>query len=106
MAGLRRQLHGLILLYDVSRCFTRYDGDMKCKRTSGRGPRKVSDEEMHWIAQAVRNHTPLQFELEYGLWRLSLIARLIHRQFGKSLSLASVSRIMKLPGFSAQKLLY
>ncbi len=69
-------------------------------------PAKVSDEEMRWIAQAVRDHTPQQFGLVYGLWTLSLIAKLINRQFGKSLSLAAVSRIMKLLGFSAQKPLY
>jgi transposase len=75
------------------------------KPIPGRPP-KISDEDMRWIAQAVRNHTPQQFELEYGLWTLSLIAKLINRQFGKSLSLAAVSRIMKLLGFSAQKPLY
>ncbi|WP_234485026.1 IS630 family transposase [Noviherbaspirillum pedocola] len=81
------------------------DEALLAKPISGR-PAKVSDEEMHWIAQAVRDHTPQHFELEYGLWTLSLIAKLIHRQFGKSMSLAAVSRIMKLLGFSAQKPLY
>ena len=81
------------------------DQALLAKPIPGRPP-KVSDEEMHWISEAVRNHTPQQFELEYGLWTLSLIAKLIHRQFGKSLSLAAVSRIMKLLGFSAQKPLY
>lgn len=61
---------------------------------------------MRWIAQAVRDHTPQQFGLEYGLWTLSLIVKLINRQFDKSLSLAAVSRIMKLLGFLAQKPLY
>jgi transposase len=75
------------------------------KPIPGRPP-KVSDEEMRWIAQAVRDHTPQQFELKYGLWTLPLIAKLIDRQFGKSMSLAAVSRIMKLLGFSAQKPLY
>jgi transposase len=58
---------------------------------------------MRWIAQAVRNNSPQQFKFEFGLWTLSLIGELIKRQFGKSLALASVSRIMKLLGFSAQK---
>ena len=69
-------------------------------------PAKVSAEEMRWIARAVRDECPQQFKLPYGLWTLSLIGKLIERQFGKSLSLASVSRIMKLLGFSAQKPLY
>jgi transposase len=30
-------------------------------------PPKVSDEEMRWIAQAVRDYTPQPFQFEYGL---------------------------------------
>ena len=58
---------------------------------------------MRWHAQAVREHSPLQFKFVCGLWTLSLIAVLIEREFGKKLSLASVDRIMKLLIFSAQK---
>jgi transposase len=54
----------------------------------------------------VRDNSPQQFKFEFGLWTLSLIGELIKRQFGKSLSLASVSRVMKLLGFSVQKPLY
>lgn len=75
------------------------------KPISGRPP-KVNADEMRWLAGAIRDHTPLQFKFAFGLWTLSLIAALIERQFGKKLSLASVSRIMKLLGFSAQKPLY
>lgn len=64
---------------------------------------KVSDKEIRWIAQAVRNYTPQQFHLDHGLWTSSLIAELIHREFGKSLSLTSASRVMKLLGFSTQE---
>jgi len=69
-------------------------------------PPKISADEMRWIAQAVRDHSPQQFRFEFGLWTLSLISELIRRQFGKSLALASVSRVMKLLGFSVQKPLY
>ena len=75
------------------------------KPIPGRPP-KISAEEMRWIAQAVRDNSPQQFKFEFGLWTLSLICELIKRQFGKSLALASVSRVMKLLGFSAQKPLY
>lgn len=75
------------------------------KAIPGRPP-KVSADEMRWLARAVRDNTPLQFKFAFGLWTLSLIAALIEREFGKKLSLASVSRIMKLLGFSAQKPLY
>lgn len=69
-------------------------------------PSKVSAEEMRWLAQAVRDSTPLQYKFEFGLWTLSLIRALINRQFGKALSIATVSRLMKVLGFSAQKPLY
>ncbi len=75
------------------------------KPIPGRPP-KVSDEEMRWLASAIRDNTPLQYKFVFGLWTLSLIAALIEREFGKKLSLATVSRIMKLLGFSAQKPLY
>jgi transposase len=66
------------------------------KPIPGRPP-KISAEEMRWIALAVKDNTPQQFE--FGLWTLSLMRELINRRFGKSLSLESVRRIMKLLGF-------
>ena len=78
---------------------------LQAKPISGRPP-KISEEEMRWIAGAVRNNTPQQFGFEFGLWTLSLLRELIKREFGKSLVLESVRRIMILMGFSAQKPLY
>lgn len=75
------------------------------KPIPGRPP-KVTPEEMRWIAKAVRDHTPQQLKLPYGLWTLSLVGELIKRRFGKSLALASVSRVLRLLGFSPQKPLY
>ncbi|WP_152389648.1 IS630 family transposase [Azotobacter salinestris] len=75
------------------------------KPVPGRPPR-IGAEEMRWLAQAVRDHSPLQYRFEFGLWTLSLIAELIRRQFGKTLSLSAVSRVMKLLGFTAQKPLH
>lgn len=69
-------------------------------------PRKITDEEMRWIANAVKDNSPQQYKFEYGLWTLSLIAELIKRQFGKKLALSSVSRLMKILGFTVQKPLY
>ena len=75
------------------------------KPVPGRPP-KVTPQQKRWIAQAVREDTSQQFKFPHGLWTLSLIGKVIERQFGTSLSLASVSRVMKLLGFSAQKPLY
>lgn len=84
------------------------DGGQKAlasKPKSGRPP-KLSGDQMRWIARTVRDETPQQLKLPYALWTLSLIQELIRRRLGISLSLASVSRVMKLLGFSAQKPLY
>ncbi|MDY0138031.1 MAG: IS630 family transposase [Thiomicrospira sp.] len=75
------------------------------KPISGRPP-KISAEQMRWLANAVKDNSPMQFKFDYGLWTLSLIAELIARQFGHKMSLSSVSRIMKILGFSPQKPLY
>jgi len=75
------------------------------KQIPGRPP-KVTPEEMRWLANVVKDNTPLQHKFPFGLWTLSLIGSLIERQFDKKLSLASASRIMKLLGFSVQKPLY
>jgi len=72
------------------------------KPISGRPP-KLGPDEMRWIARAVCDNSPQQFKFEFGLCTLSLIGELIKREFGKSLSLASVSRVMKLLGYSVQK---
>ena len=78
---------------------------LQAKPIPGRPP-KVSGDEMRWIAQTVKDNTPQQLKFEYGLWTLSLIGELIRRQFGKSLSLSAVSRVMRLLGFTPQKPLY
>ena len=75
------------------------------KPIPGRPP-KLGPDQMRWLAKAVRDNTPMQFKFEFGLWTLSLLAELIHREFGQKLALASVSRIMRLLGFTVQKPLY
>ena len=75
------------------------------KPISGRPP-KITQEQMAWLAKAVKDNTPQQFKFEFGLWTLSIIRELIQREFGKKLAVSSTHRIMKLLGFSAQKPLY
>lgn len=84
------------------------DGGQKAlvsKPKSGRPPKLTADQ-MRWIARTVRDETPQQMKLPYALWTLSLIQELIQRRLKVSMSLASVGRIMKILGFSAQKPLY
>jgi transposase len=75
------------------------------KDGAGRPP-KVSAEQMHWIADTVRNKTPNQLSFEFGLWTLRLIGQLIERQFDMRLSLPTLGKIMAQLGFTAQRPLY
>ena len=69
-------------------------------------PSKLSDKQMRWIAEAVGNDTPQQYEFEFALWTLKIIGTLIQKQFDIKLSINTLSRVMKLLGFTAQKPLY
>ena len=61
---------------------------------------------MQSLAQAVTDTTRLQHGLKVGLWTLSILRELIRRQFGHTMSLSSVSRVMSLLGIMVQKPLY
>jgi len=78
---------------------------LQAKPIPGR-PSKLSEKQMRWIAEAVRNDTPLQHEFEFALWTLKIIGALIKQQFDIKLSINTLSRVMKLLGFTAQKPLY
>ena len=84
------------------------EGGQKALRSKpkSRRPRKLTPEEMRWVARTVRDGNPQQLKMPYALWTLSLIQELIERHLGKSLSRASVHNLMKTLGFSAQKPLY
>lgn len=69
-------------------------------------PMKLTPDEMRWIADAVRGKTPLQWKFEFALWTLSILRELIRRQFGKTLSKATVSKVMRMLGFTVQRPLY
>lgn len=69
-------------------------------------PMKLTGEQMRWIADAVRGKTPLQWKFEFALWTLSIIRELVRRQFGKTLSTATVAKVMRMLGFTVQRPLY
>jgi hypothetical protein len=49
---------------------------------------------MQSLAQTVTDQIPLQHDFEVGLWTLSILRELIRRQFGHTMSLYSVSRLI------------
>lgn len=75
------------------------------KPIPGRPP-KITAEEMRWIAETVRDQTPLQLKFDFALWTLPLIGEVIYQRFGKRLTKPSVSRILRILGFTPQRPLY
>lgn len=75
---------------------------LQAKPIPGR-PQKISPDEMRWLAKTLKDETPQQFKFEYALWTLALVGEVLARQFGKRLSKGSVSRLMRILGFTVQK---
>jgi transposase len=75
---------------------------LNAKFGSGR-PSKVTPEQMRWIADSVRDSTPNQLRFGFGLWTLRLVGQLIERQFGYTLSLPTLGKVMAQLGFTPQK---
>lgn len=69
-------------------------------------PQKVTADEMRWLARVIRDETPQQHQFEFALWTLALVGEVLYRQFGKRLSKASISRLLRILGFSVQRPLY
>jgi transposase len=78
---------------------------LQAKPIPGR-PKKLSGEQMLWLASAVRHHTPQQYQFKFALWTLQLIGEVIHRRFGIRLSRSALGRAMKALGFTPQRPLY
>jgi len=72
------------------------------KPIPGRPP-ILDGEQLRWIAETVRDKAPWQMKFEFGLWTLSLIGEVIYREFGKRLSIGSLSRVMRILGYTPQK---
>jgi len=75
------------------------------KAIPGRPP-KITSDEMRWLERTLKDDTPQQHKFEFALWTLPLIGELLYRQFGKRLSPGTVSRMLRMLGFSPQKPLY
>jgi len=75
---------------------------LQAKEGAGRPP-KVNPQQMQWIANTVRDNTPDQLKLEYGLWTLRLIGQVIERQFKLKLSRPTLGKIMAHLGFTPQR---
>jgi transposase len=78
---------------------------LEAKKRGGRRP-KVDAKVLRWVYDTVTMKNPLQLKFTFALWTSKMIAELIRRKFGISLSKASVCRLLKQMGLSPQRPLW
>lgn len=69
-------------------------------------PSVLTEAELEWLYRSISNHSPQQFQFDFGLWTIALIRHLIEYHLGKKLSPATVHRVVRNLGFTPQKPLY
>jgi len=80
-------------------------GALDARKRGGRPP-KLTAKMLAWIYDTVTMKDPRQMKFPFALWTSLMIAELISRQFGISLSKASVCRLLNQLGLSPQKPLW
>jgi transposase len=78
---------------------------LSTKFASGR-PTTLTDQQMLKLRSLIVGRDPRQYSFGMALWTRKIIRQLIHQQFGYSLSLPTVGRILKKLGLSPQRPLY
>ncbi len=78
---------------------------LSTKFASGR-PTVLSDKQMMKLYSLIAGNDPRQLSFGAALWTRKLIRELIRRQFGVTLSLPTVGRILRKLGMSPQRPLY
>ncbi len=69
-------------------------------------PSVLTEAELEWLYRNISNHSPQQFQFDFGPWTISLIRHLIEYHLGKKLSPATLHRVVLNLGFTPQKPLY
>jgi len=75
---------------------------LQAKPIPGRPP-VLTDAHLRWLASAVRDTTPLQYQFEFALWTIGRIHAVLEKQFTIKVSRATVGRAMRALGFSPQR---
>jgi transposase len=75
---------------------------LRAKAIPGRPP-KLSNAQLNRLYALIVGANPAQFQLEFALWTRELVGQLIDQQFGVSLSLATVGRLLRKIGLSPQR---
>ena len=69
---------------------------------SGR-KKKLTAAIIKWLYDAITMKDPMQFQFDFCLWTLEIIRNIIRKTFNISISKASISRLMRQIGLSAQR---
>lgn len=74
--------------------------------TPGGRKSKLDAKSLAWLYKAITQKTPDQYRFPFVLWTSKLVGKLIKERLGVSLSKASVCRLLKQLGLSAQRPLW
>ncbi len=78
---------------------------LKSKKLNGR-PKKLNGKQMELIYKIIVQKNPQQYRLEFALWTLKLVQKMIYLKLGIKLSTASVWRLLKQLGLTCQRPLF
>lgn len=77
-------------------------GALEARRRGGR-PRKLNARAMQWVYETVTMKDPRQMKFTFALWTTGMLARLISKKFGVTLSRTSVGRLLHQMGLTPQR---
>ena len=66
-------------------------------------PPKLTEQQRAWVYLTVTQNNSLQLQFEFALWTRAMVRELIERQYGVTLSLASVGRLLRSLGLTPQR---
>jgi transposase len=78
---------------------------LKSKKLNGR-PKKLNGKQIELIYKIIVQKNPQQYRLEFALWTLKLVQKMIYLKLSVKLSTASVWRLLKQLGLTCQRPLF
>jgi transposase len=78
---------------------------LNARKRGGRPP-KLTGKMMEWLYDTVAKEDPRQMRFPFALWTSAMVSELIRREFGISVSRASVCRLLSQLGLSPQRPLW
>lgn len=72
------------------------------RKGTGR-PKKLSAAQERQVFRWINGKNPMQYGFEFGMWTRQIVRELVQREFGVTLSLASIGALLARLGLTAQK---